>query len=87
MDVINKMHNDVYSTYINIYFLPFKALQYLTYIKPSPFRQNLMRTRSKNSNLFSTEDVYVISDEVSVKLIILYLFLVMVGKEWLAFLP
>ena len=81
MDVINKMHNDVYSTYINIYFLLFRALEYLADTLPFPLRQNLMRTGSKNSNIFSSEDDYVISDEVSVKLIILYLFLMMVGRE------
>jgi hypothetical protein len=40
-----------------------------------------MRTEPKNSNIFSSKDDYVISDEVGVKLIILYLFLMMVGKE------
>ena len=74
------------STYIAMYFLMFRALRHLTYTIMLLVRQNLMHTRQNNNNIFSDEEGYVISDEVSVKLIILYLFLMMVGREWLAFL-
>jgi hypothetical protein len=49
-------------------------------------KKYLMRIGQKIAIFSLVKTGYVISDEVRVKLIILYLFLVMEGKEWRAFL-